>query len=662
MAEFHFIRPWWLLTLIPLMVLAWQLKRVSIARSGWQGVIPNHLLRHVLDKKASQQAIPRWLIAFVWIIVTIALAGPTWQRLPQPVFQAQAGKIVLLDMSMSMRSTDIKPDRLSRARFKVMELIDQITEGDLGLVVYAGDAFTISPLTPDNNNLLTLIPSLSPEIMPVQGSTPIVGLEHAVKLLQDAGYAKGDIVWITDGIRTSDMSELGEFVQQNPYRLLTLGIGTANGAPIKMANGDLLKDHTGAIVIPKLDARLLQKISSLSGGYYMDMTADDSDIQTLVKLLSGVEDVKLDEDQQEVGDQWQEMGPWLVLFILPFAAYAFRRGVIYSLIPVLLILQPASEVMANQTPTTAPAAIPNEETGGERNEDSEGNQPPATVETSWWNDLWQTRDQQGQQAFANQDYSSAAQLFEDAKWQAASQFKQGNYEAAAQTLADYKDPDSLYNKGNALANLGKLDEAIQAYDEALQQRPDFQQAKDNKALAEQLKQQQKQQQQNGENQEQNGEQDQQNSDQQEGQQNGQQDQQQNSEQQDGQQSQNQQAQNDQQQGEQQDSQSNEDSAEQSEQEQQAQQSAGEESEEEQSEEQQAQQAQEESAEEQNAEQQAQARELTEEERANQEQQQVIQKLLNKVEDDPAFLLRRKMQLEARQRKRFQPPTGANQSW
>ncbi|WP_111976584.1 vWA domain-containing protein [Algibacillus agarilyticus] len=626
MADFHFIRPLWLLSLIPLLFILWQLQRVSWARSGWQGIIPKHLVQHLLEGQQSRQRAPLALIGFVWLVLTIALAGPTWQRIPQPIFEAQAGKVILLDMSMSMRATDITPDRLTRARFKAMELVGQITEGDIGLVAYAGDAFVISPLTPDSNNLVTLVPSLTPDIMPVAGSDPILGLSKATELLQDAGYAEGDIIWITDGVDYQDMEDLNVFAQETQYRLLTLGIGSAGGAPIKLANGDLMRDAYGAIVIPKLDARLLQSISHKTNGVYIDMTPDDSDIALLIQLLSQVDSIKEnnDENDQQLGDQWHEAGPWLVLLILPLAAYAFRRGVIYSLLPFVFVLTGLF---------------------------------PKPVQAAIWDNLWKTADQQGQEAFKNEDYASAEQHFQDKRWQAASQLKQGNYEGAIETLSEFNDAESLYNKGNALANMGKLDEAIKSYEQALKQQPDFENAKRNKALAEQLKQQQEQQnqdsdqnqdgeKQDGEQQDQQGE----NQDQQNGDQSNEQNNENKESGEEGQQSADQQ---EQQNGEQ----SEEDSAQTAEEK--AQQAAEEKAEQEAKE-----QAEQQEGEQQEGDetQQPQTAELTDEERQNQEQQQVIQKLLNKVEDDPAFLLRRKMAIEANERQRTQQPKGVNKTW
>ena len=170
---FHFIRPEWLFAIIPLAIIALLLTKMSSKQSGWQGIVSSHLYQHLVvakDKKSYKP--PFFLLGLAWVLASIAMAGPTWQKLPQPVYQVSTGKVLMLDMSMSMRATDTQPDRLTRAKFKAIDLLNSLQDGEVGLVVYAGDAFTVSPLTSDVTNITALIPSLRPEIMPIPGSDP----------------------------------------------------------------------------------------------------------------------------------------------------------------------------------------------------------------------------------------------------------------------------------------------------------------------------------------------------------------------------------------------------------------------------------------------------------------------------------------------------------
>lgn len=603
--DFHFLRPDWLIGLIPLAILYLVLRYLIKQQSGWQGVLAGHLTKHLLTGEyGKRHRPPLYLLAIAWIIGILSLAGPTWEQLPRPVFQLHEGKVIVLDLSMSMRATDLVPDRLTRAKFKVIDLIQRVGEGETGLVAYAGDAFTISPLSSDIQNLTTLIPSLSPEIMPEQGSEPAIALQQAADLLSSAGYSQGGIFLISDGIDTDQLADVERAVNSMPYRVSVLGVGTQEGAPIKLTNGELLKDIRGGIVIPQLTQRNLSAVASQGGGRFITLQSTDADINYLVEQSALSRETKDDTDSEDnFGDEWKEMGPYLVFLLLPFAAYAFRKGVVLLF---LIGLIPVESVRA---------------------------------ESNWWSNLWQTPNQQGQKLFEEQKFDDAAQTFTNPNWSGSSHFRNGNYESAIENYRQSDDIESLYNSGNALAHLGQIDEAIEAYQQVLNQDPNHADAAANKALLEQAKEQQEQQQ----NQDQQQENQDQNSDQQQDQQ---------------EQSQSEQQQNSQQENSEQQDQSSSDSQDQSD-EQNAQESEEEsESEKQESEEEQPPKEGEESEGE-GQQQNLNEAELTEEEK---EQMQRLETLLRKVPDDPAFLLKRKMQLEYQNRQRSTLPSTRKKSW
>lgn len=606
MSLFHFLRPEWFYALIPLIILMFLVERLHKQQSGWQSVLAGHLYNHLMtSKEGRRNHKPFRLVWHGWFLAVLALAGPTWEQLPQPVYQLKTGKVVVLDMSMSMRATDIKPDRLTRAKFKAIDLINEISEGETGLVAYAGDAFTISPLSSDGQNLTTLLPSLTPEIMPVAGSEPFLGLSSAVDLLKNAGFQQGEIFLITDGIEQNQLNEISELINDSPYRLSILGVGSEDGAPIQMADGELFKDSRGAIVVPKLQTSLLKSLAGAGGGRYAPLQADDSDIHYLVDQTLLDRDSQDDSESDDpTGDEWKEAGPYLLLLLLPLAAYAFRRGLIA--VVMVGLLMPALS-------------------------------PPAHAD--WWDDLWKTADQQAMQSFDQGKYDDAANQFSDLMWQGSAAYKAGDYESALTAFEQLDTIAGHYNRGNTLAQLQKLDEAIAAYDQVLARDPEHDDAKANKALLEQQKEQQQQQQ---DQQDQQQDQDQQNQDQEQQQQDQNQQQQDQSEQD---------QQNSQDQQNQQDSQQQQESDPENESEQNKQDEQQEEAEQDQS--QQTEQQKPMDAKE------AEDQELTDEEK---EQLQRLQNLLRKVPDDPAYLLKRKMLLEHQQRKRERAPIQKQRNW
>lgn len=638
--DFHFIRPEWLWAIIPTL-LVWLWLTVSHKKqSGWQSVIPAHLYDHMLVGQTQKARKPTYSILLVlWIIALFALAGPTWERLPQPVYQLKNGHVIVIDMSLSMRATDVTPDRMTRAKYKAIDLVNYIGEGEMGLVAYAGDAFVISPLTKDAQNISALLPSLSPEIMPVPGSDPLLGIERAAELLTNAGYSKGAIYWITDGIDNKQQTELQSFVKTLPFTLNVLAVGTKDGAPIKQVNGELLKDASGGIVIPRVNESAIASIASAGGGTFQRLATNDSDIKGMVsvdRFASENESSENEDNKDNNGDKWSELGPYLLLLLLPFVAYGFRKGVVICLL-VGLYMPLSTETTYAQT--SAPVQPSNE------------SESPLL---SWWEKPFLNSDQEGFAHYSGDDFGNAANTFKSPQWQGAAYYKAGNYEDALRAFEQVEGADALYNQGNALAKMGDLDAAIERYQQALSIDPDHKDATENKALLEALKKQQEQQEQQ---QQQNGDdnpQDQsENGDSQQNQAN----ENQSGENQQGNGDQHSQSQQNNEAGEDQDGQSGE---QQSDADEQNSSSKGEsrdtddkdsDTENEAQSPEQAEQKEQQAGAEQPV--QGQADELTDEEK---EQQQRIENLMRKVPDDPAFLLKRKMQLEAQKRQRQRMPS------
>ena len=643
MTDFHFMRPLWLIALLALPIIVWLLSRLRVSQSGWHKVLPPHLAKQMIDGGAQAKQTSLLPAALIYILVVSALAGPAWQKIPQPVYQVDRGSVIIMDMSYSMYSTDVAPNRLTRARFKAIDLLDKLTDGGVGLIAYAGDAFIISPLTEDVNNIKLLLPSLSPELMPELGSNPLAALTIANEMLTNAGHIEGDIYWFTDGIDYEDVSDINDWSSKHNHNLNILGVGTSSGAPIKLPNGELLKDNTGAIVIPKLSEGYLYGVAQNGNGKYRTLTNDLNDIET---LIAGTVQTQEDKQQEkrtaelQFGDQWQEAGPYLLIPVLLLLLGYFRRGTLQAImqltLPLALLFTPTEQAMALD-----------------------------------WQSLWKTKDQQGQQAFNEEAFSKAAEHFKNPMWQGSSHYKAGNFEAAAEAFAQTESAEGYYNQGNALAKLQKLDEAIKAYEKALSMNEAHEDAKANKALLEQLKQQQEQQNQQGDSQQQGDSDD--NKDQQNDSQDSEQSNQGNQqESQDGQQNQQDQQQEQDQNGDAQDqSQQSSDQQNGSNGENQSQnsesnstdnsdaQSQGNEPEQQQQEE--AQSTNNDESQQQNGEP-ANAQLSAAEQQANAEKEQKHQQLLKKVTDDPYLLLRNKMQLEYQKRRQNGSTNGAKKKW
>lgn len=472
--EFHFLRPEWLFALFPALIACWWLHHRQTQAGSWDNVISPELLPLLLDRVPVKQRRSLPLIATIgWILATLAMSGPTWERTPLPVHKQENALVVVFDLSPSMLAQDLKPNRLTRARLKLIDLLQQRQEGTTALVAYAGDSFIVSPLTDDADTVAALVPALDPNIMPSHGSNAEAAIQHAIELVFNAGLTEGNFLLVTDGVSPSAQETINETIQDlGGFRLSVLGIGTKEGAPIPLGNGGFAKDKSGNIVVPRLDINSLKKLANLNGGRFSSLTADDNDIHYLAEQFNAQTNSP-NKQLERTFDSWSDQGYWLVLPLLLILLLAFRRGLLASVLiaPMFSISLFSASMLS----------------------------VPQTAHAFGWEDLWSTKNQQAAKAMEQGDVETAQQQFKDPNWKAAAAYRNGDFETANELYAadNLKEHTaSHYNHGNALAKSGQLEDAIKSYDQALSLNPDDEDAQFNKELVEKLLEQQQQQQQN----------------------------------------------------------------------------------------------------------------------------------------------------------------------
>lgn len=442
---FHFLRPWWLAALLPLLFAIYLLWRRRRSSNAWRGVCDEHLLGHLLvHRSAGRRPLALYLLLFAWLLAVLALAGPVWDRYPQPVYQSLAARVIVLDLSKSMDAADLQPSRLVRARFKIADILKQGGDGQTGLVVFAGAAFVVVPLTQDSGTIAALLPALESDIMPLAGSRVDLALNKAVELLLQAGHKKGQIILLSDASPDARAMASAEAAHAAGFQLSVLGVGTQAGAPIPAGGAELLKDAAGNIIIARLDNSALQALALAGGGRYSPLQVDSTDIAALLETeLNALDDAIQRTGQQ--AESWREQGPWLILLLLPLAALAFRRG--WLVLLAVFIAAPAQHASAYD-----------------------------------WADLWWRRDQQAERALRAGAAGEALQLA-DKPWQrGTAAYRAGDYAGAAEAFKQMPGALGQYNYANALARQGRYEEAIGAYDNALAQDPGLEDARFNRAL------------------------------------------------------------------------------------------------------------------------------------------------------------------------------------
>ncbi len=419
----HWLRPLWLWALLalPLLWFAWRARRKR--ESVWRRAVDPHLLPYLLERGGpAARSFGIWA-AVCYVLAVLALAGPSWRQIEQPLWQTRAPLMIALDLSSATLAADLPPSRLLQARAKLAALLRERAGGQVGLVAYADDAFTVAPLTDDSRIVALFLVSLAPDVMPTDGNRADRAIDMSAKLLKQAGFEQGDILLVTDHA-DADAIAAARRAARAGYRVSALGMGTAAGAAYR--------DAAGTIGHAELDAASLRALAGAAGGRYAGATADSGDLQAL-----GVLDPQQGagaSGRGERGRHGQDDGYWLLPPLLLLSLFAFRRGGGAAMAALLLC------AMLPWSPAQAAG------------------------QEGWWRRPDQQahrKMEQGAEAYRKNDFASAQQA-----WQGLS------------------GADAQYNLGNALAKTGQYPEAIVAYDRALRAQPGMQDALANKRAVE----------------------------------------------------------------------------------------------------------------------------------------------------------------------------------
>lgn len=443
----HWFRPWWLLLLPLLGWLLWQLWHRQKRAGRWQMILPKAFHSVLLRGGNGRDSKLPWIaLGLAWLLAVLALLGPSWQRVEQSSQKPADPLVVVLELTPQMLASDTPPTRLEQARRKLLDLLERRSDSQTAIIVYAGSAHTLVPLSDDLATSRNLLEALKPSIMPETGHRADLAVSKALALLAQGALGQGRILLIGSSLNEQERQGIRQALGRQGPSLLMLGIGTADGAPVAQENGQFLKDAQGAILLPRLDNVSLKTFIGEIGGRYHQARLDDLDLRNL-GLLAGPQSLRSGGQTVQL-DTWADQGHWLLLPLLLLAACAGRRGWLFCL-PLLLCLP----------------------------------QPGYAFQYS---DLWLRPDQQGQFLLERQQPAAAARHFENPQWKGLALYEAGDYAAAAQAFAQESSAAAHYNRGNALARSGELEAALDAYEQALERQPDLQPAQQNMALVESL--------------------------------------------------------------------------------------------------------------------------------------------------------------------------------
>ena len=449
----HWFRPEWLLVLPLLGWLLWKRWHREKRAGRWQMILPVAFHRVLLSGGNGRNSKLPWIaLGLGWLLALLALLGPSWQRVEQSTQKPADPLVVMLELTPQMLATDSSPNRLEQARRKIYDLLQNRPDAQTAVIVYAGSAHTLVPLSDDLATSRNLLEALKPSVMPQPGHRADLAVSKALELLDQGALGVGRLLLITSSLSDQERSGIRQALSGHAPQLLVLGVGSREGSPVVDESGQFLKDDQGAILLPRLDSPSLRAFALDVDGRYRQARLDDNDLRGL-GLLDGPAHLR-DDGQTLHLDTWADQGYWLLLPLLLLVACAGRRGWLFCL-PLLLMLAPQPSYAMSFT------------------------------------DLWLRPDQQGVRLLQQKKPLQALEHFSDPLWQGVALYQAGDYAGAALRFAEVNSASAHYNRGNALAMNDELEAAIDAYEQALELQPELQTAAQNKALVEQILEQQR---------------------------------------------------------------------------------------------------------------------------------------------------------------------------
>ena len=426
-----FLRPNWLYAFIPILVIVVFMVISFKSREDWKKSFAKPLLPFLTIKGTKRQfLLPKILIIVLLSLMTLAMAGPTWEQIERPGQKTEAVTVILLDLSRSMLAEDIQPNRIERAKLKLKDYFDAKPNAKAALIAYAGTAHSVVPFSKDYKTITRQMQALRPDIMPVQGSNLSEALELADSLLLNI-VAPSTIVVVTDNITSEEVSRIAQTAVNSHVEIMA--IATPNGSTIPSGRGEL-KDKQGNTVIPRLEVVNLDQLEALENVNVITVTLDDSDVKILAARIR--QNLEFTIDLENAEEEWKDFGFWLMLPILIVGIFWFRRGWKVHWMWTIFLLIGCNEA-------------------GEFN----------------LKDQFFTADQRGQRLYDKGNKEKAAVTFESSSLKGYTYYELGDLEKAANAYSEDVSPQGFYNLGVVYTEMGNLEAARQAFETALELDP-----------------------------------------------------------------------------------------------------------------------------------------------------------------------------------------------
>jgi tetratricopeptide (TPR) repeat protein len=485
MLRFEHPEYFWLFMLIPILGACYFYVNVR-RRKQLRNFIGDTLLPHLAPGvNLGVHIIKQLLVLLSAACLILTVANPQVGTRLEEVKREGIDLFVALDVSLSMKTEDIRPSRLEKAKRDVSELLHKLTGDRVGMVVFAGDAFVQFPLTADYTAADLFLSAIDVDAVPIPGTMIGTAIETALKSFSKDAPTQKAIVIVSDGENTEgDVLGAVEDAKKAGVRIYSVGMGTPEGGPIPIYNqngdrSDYKRDQSGSIVLSKLDETMLQQIAASTGGTYHRATSGGNEIDDIYEELASLEKVEFGT-KQVTGFETRYQYPlaFALLFLIIEIVISERRGKLFAWLKKLLPSAAGVFVMLLISAEARSQTV--------RSHVGEGNRVYG----------------KGRYIDAEVEYKKA--LEKDPKSKEAqfdlgdSYYKQQRYDEAIKEFgnagAAMKSPDeravTFYNIGNSHYKANRFREAVDAYKQSLKLNPRDENARYNLQMAlEKLKQQ-----------------------------------------------------------------------------------------------------------------------------------------------------------------------------
>jgi len=329
MFRFAHIEYFYLLALIPvftaLVIWLFVWRKKALQRYGQLSVIS----RLLPDKSNSKLILKFVLMMVTWGLLVFVVAGPQTGSKLEKIQRKGIDLIIALDVSNSMLSQDIKPNRLARARQSISRLIDKLEGDRIGIIVFAGKAYTQLPITTDYAAAKMFVVTINPGMIPTQGTAIGDAVDLALNTFGESKKNKALII-ISDGEdHEGNVLEQAELAAAKGITIYTIGMGLPEGGPIPVYNGDVLvgfkKDKEGNAIVSKLDETLLQRIATIGKGMYIRATNSETGLNRIFDDINEIQKSEIESKQfADYENQFQYFLA-IALFLMILDLFIFEK-------------------------------------------------------------------------------------------------------------------------------------------------------------------------------------------------------------------------------------------------------------------------------------------------------------------------------------------------